>query len=246
MKWGDDNDYNEIINDLNNMKKNFVDKGIPVIIGEVGVLTEQNKEINSIREYLNVLFSLSYEYEGIMSCLWDTSNKNTGDMNFYNRETNKWYDEILMNNIIKISRGKYVKSSEYYIITNKKTIYDTSNNAYGDVYLPLDDKKPIKVVINATLTGTIYKDYEFTIISYDKGGIWFEIYPTNKNFKKQYDGTYICTFDVSNEDCNEYIEAMMWYGEENIIFHSFTVEFDDSFQTFDYKSYKENIIKNIY
>ena len=33
------------------MKNNFVDKGIPVIISEVGVLTEERKKLESIREY---------------------------------------------------------------------------------------------------------------------------------------------------------------------------------------------------
>ena len=45
------------------MKSYFVDKGIPIIINEVGVLTEEKKEIESIREYLYVLFSIASEYD---------------------------------------------------------------------------------------------------------------------------------------------------------------------------------------
>ena len=41
------------------MKSYFVDKGIPIIISEVGVLTEEKKEIESIREYLYMIFSIS-------------------------------------------------------------------------------------------------------------------------------------------------------------------------------------------
>ena len=55
-----------------------------------------------------------------------------------------------MNNFIHISKRKYIKSSDYYILSNKETIYDLSNNAYGDIYFNLNDKKPMKLIINAT------------------------------------------------------------------------------------------------
>ena len=84
-----------VINLLENLKRYYVDKGIPVIITEVGVLTEELKDIDSIRYYLNALFSLSSEYNGFMACLWDTSNRNIGTMNYINRDTNQWYDEKL-------------------------------------------------------------------------------------------------------------------------------------------------------
>ena len=101
-KWGSDGDYNELITNFESLKKTFVDKGIPIIIGEIGVLTNGNKDISSIREYLYAVFSISAEYNGIMPCLWDTSNKTIGNMNYYNRETNEWYDEKIRNNFMEI------------------------------------------------------------------------------------------------------------------------------------------------
>ena len=74
-EWGKDADYKEIVGHFELMKKTYIDKGIPVIIGEVGVITEDKKDINSIRDYLNFIFSSSANYKGIMSCLWDTSKK---------------------------------------------------------------------------------------------------------------------------------------------------------------------------
>ena len=53
---GSDADYNELISNFQKMKSYFVDKGIGVIIVEVGVYTEENKEIESIREYLYSVF----------------------------------------------------------------------------------------------------------------------------------------------------------------------------------------------
>ena len=74
-KWGNKNEYKDLIQNFENLKNFFIDKGIPAIITEVRVKTEENKEIQLIREYLYTIFSLSNEYNGIMACLWDTSNK---------------------------------------------------------------------------------------------------------------------------------------------------------------------------
>jgi len=52
-----------------------------------------------------------------VSCLWDTSNKEFGDMNFYDRKNDIWYDEKLKENFIEISRRKYIDSKDYYINT---------------------------------------------------------------------------------------------------------------------------------
>jgi hypothetical protein len=113
--------YFKIITDFEIMKNNFVSKGIPIIISEVGVLTEERKKLESIREYLYTIFSISSDYDGIMCCLWDTSNKEYGDMNYYDRENDIWYDEILKENFIQISRGKYIKPKDFYIKTHFET-----------------------------------------------------------------------------------------------------------------------------
>ena len=73
-----------------------------IIIVEVNILTEQKKDPDSIRKFLFSHFSMSSSYDGIMSCLWDTSNKKIGDMNHYDRENDKWYDEKIR--IFKINR----------------------------------------------------------------------------------------------------------------------------------------------
>ena len=84
--WGTESDYKTLIKHFESIKKSFLDNNIAVIITEIGVLTEQDKERTSILEYLYALFSLSLDNEGIVSCLWDTSNKKIGNMNFYDRE----------------------------------------------------------------------------------------------------------------------------------------------------------------
>ena len=74
---GFENDYKVLLRDLNTLKEFYVDKKIPIIIGEVGVVTEEKRNISSIHEYLYATIGLSADYDGIMSCLWDTSNKKT-------------------------------------------------------------------------------------------------------------------------------------------------------------------------
>lgn len=47
-RWDSDDDYNELISNFQKMKSYFVDKGIGVIIGEVEVSAEENKDIEKI------------------------------------------------------------------------------------------------------------------------------------------------------------------------------------------------------
>jgi endoglucanase len=114
--WGEKGHYEEMLNNFENIKKAFLDKQIPVIINEVGVLTEEKKDSKSVREFLFSSFLLSIDYDGIMICLWDTSNKNYGDMNYYNRENNTWFDEKIKNNFKKISKGKYEKPKDNLLL----------------------------------------------------------------------------------------------------------------------------------
>ena len=96
----------------------FLKRDIPIIISKTGVLTKQNKEQESIRRYLKFLFSLSNSYKGIMACLWDTSNQSIGDFNYFNRENNQWYDEKIRSSFKNITKGRYIKPTDYFIYSN--------------------------------------------------------------------------------------------------------------------------------
>ena len=43
LKWGNSMEYQQLIKNFELLKNNFVDKGIPIIINEVGVKTEEKK-----------------------------------------------------------------------------------------------------------------------------------------------------------------------------------------------------------
>ena len=244
VKWGDIDEYYKMVSDFEIMKNTFVNKGIPIIIGEVGILTEERKEIKPIREYLYVLFSISSDTDGIMSCLWDTSNKTFGDVNYYDREKDIWYDEKLKDFFIEISKGKYVKPIDFYI----KTHFETLTVPYldGTFYMKIGRKKVLKIILNTRLNGILFEDTDFVIYTSSKGGKFKTINYGIENGKKQYDGTFIFTIDVSEIECYNYIEVMKSKGVQYINFNNLTLEYKESFLSIDYKSYKKAISNYIY
>ena len=239
--WGIDDDYKELMEKFDNLKKFFIDKGIPVIIGEVGILTSYKNSINSIRQFLYSLFSISYEIDGIMPCLWDSSLKYSENIYYYNRETDEWKDEIIKDNLLKISRGKSIKSSEYYSTTNLENVIPYYNLGFVN----FGKKKISKISINAKLYGDLGKDLSFGITSINKDEYWYYIYIQKKDGKKQYDGTTIFTVDVSNEDINEYLYVSIFFGDKYIIINNITVEYFEEFPYFNYKSYKYAVLDDI-
>ena len=239
--WGTQEDYKELLQNFVILQNFYVNKGIPVIIGEVGVLTEEKKEILSIREYLYSVFSLSYEYEGIMACLWDTSNKSFGDMNYYNRLTDEWYDEKIKNIFTSISKGNFVKSSDFYIYANYETI--SNINKYSDCFINLGTKKPLKIILNLIYSGSLYYDYYFEIYCADRNNWESFLYFDERNGKKQYDGSITYTLDISYQDCYDYIEIYYYFGE--IDFKTITVEYQENFTSFFYNDYKAKILNEI-
>lgn len=90
--WGTSSDYTILENDFNKLEKKFIDSGVPVIIGEYGVLTDEKnkKDKDSIHKFLRAVASTAYEKTGMCPVLWDTSD--SGDMNFFSRKNLSWYD----------------------------------------------------------------------------------------------------------------------------------------------------------
>jgi len=241
ISWGSEMDYRNLINDLDVIKDYYQNKGIPFIFPDIGVMTEMNKQLISIREYLYSIFTISIDY-GIMPFLWDTSNKIECDMNYYNRETNEWYDKKLSEIFLKISKENHIKISDFYYKTNIDTIIETS--ILGDYYLDLGKLKPLKIILNGNLYGTLFYDYDFSVSSVNKDGELIDIYVGPENGKRQYDGTIIFTFDLSNYDCTTYIEIIKWFPDE-MTFNNVTIEYNESFASFNYKEYKSSILNEV-
>lgn len=87
--WGTDKDQAELTKYMDELKTTFVDKGVPVIIGEYGCPTK-NKDPESVKLFLSSVCQEAYS-RGMCPVLWST----TG--NFYDRENAKMYDDELKN-----------------------------------------------------------------------------------------------------------------------------------------------------
>lgn len=95
--WGSANNYKVLETNMNKMKDNFVNKGIPVIIGECGVANTgfSNKTTEVIRNY-NLAVARSAYYKGICPVIWDTPN------GYYDRNNGKLKDAEFKKGILNI------------------------------------------------------------------------------------------------------------------------------------------------
>jgi len=238
-KWGNKNDYNEMFSVFERLKETYIDKGIPIVITEIGVLTEQEKEIESIREYLFFAFSMSVSYKGLMTCLLDESNKEIGDMNYFDRINYKWFDEKIGENFKRIYRGNFIKPTDYYFPSNKETVTDLSVG--GSINIKIGKKKVIKIIFNAEILTNQLWSVGFGITSLDKKGDRLAFKVSGSGGKRQYDGSYSFIFDVSNIDINEIVDIQKWWGHNETIINYLTVEFNQSYTVFNYYSYKSDL-----
>ena len=210
----------------------------------MGILSKYNNNINSKREFLYTLFSLTKEFNGIMSCLWDNSEK-ISENNYYNRETDTWNDDIIKKFINKISKDKGVKSSNYYITTNLEVTVSYLNFFYTNT----SNKTLLRIYIIAKLNGIIGIDFDILITYVDKENQWVDLIVTKKEGKKQYDGTTLFSIDVSNEDISNEVYVMSEDGEDSInhyiIINQVTFEFKEYFPYFDYNSYKNSFLDDL-
>ena len=162
-----------------------------------------------------------------MCCLWDTSNKIYGNMNF------------IKNNFLQISKEKYVKPIDYFI----NTTFETTDTQFieGDFLIKFENKKLLKIIINARLNGVLFDNLDFKIYSYDKHSDSIEINFGKENSKKQYDGTQIFTIDVSKIECYKVVEVIIIRGMNYITINNLTLQYEESFLSIDYKSFKSAI-----
>jgi len=239
--WGTESHYKDMFNDFERLKKSFVDKGIPIILGETGVLTEQKKSPDSIREFLFAEFSMSSSYEGIMSCLWDTSNKKAGDMNYYDKVNDRWFDEKIKENFIKLSKGDFIKPNNYFSITDSEYIYSRDEND-GSMLIRIDHKRVNTIIFNALIKWEKLWDCGFGILSYVNEILVYRSISCSEG-SLQYDNTYTYTVDVSNETYSRYIHVQKWWGGNNVTINYLRIFYKENYNIFDYVEYKKAISK---
>ncbi len=97
-EWGTEADYAELEKNMSMMKTTFIDKGIPVIVGEYGAATK-NKTPEMVRKYLTSVCSEAYK-DGLCPVLWDITDV------FYNRNEAKFIDPELLEGIMAVKESK--------------------------------------------------------------------------------------------------------------------------------------------
>ncbi len=85
LEWGTSDDYAQLNTELNKMKTNFVDKGIPVIVGEYGV-AEHGRSESEIRKYTLAVAEAIYE-RNMCPVLWDIQLADDETQYYYNRKS---------------------------------------------------------------------------------------------------------------------------------------------------------------
>jgi endoglucanase len=240
-KWGGEVDYKDLFTYFEYMRFYFLDKGIPIVITESGVITEQTKDPSSIREYLFALFTMTSDYYGIMSCLWDNSNKNNhGEFNYYDRENNKWYDQQIGDNFKKIAKGNYVKISNFFSQKNYDIISNIDSN--GCLTIRIGIKKSIeKVIFNVSINTTILSVVGFGVCSEDKYGNWTGLMVGGSLGKKNFDGSYTYTIDAIDQNFNNQVQIQKWWGHNLTTLNYLKLEFKENYNFFDYDEYIKRI-----
>ena len=87
--WGDEKDLEEMNELIDMLKTTYIDKGIPVIIGEYSVAAKSNKEQEQVENYMVTVTEAMFE-AGLCPVIWDVQN------DYYNRYTRQFlYPEML-------------------------------------------------------------------------------------------------------------------------------------------------------
>ncbi len=92
--WGTDADFEELEKYMTMMKENFIDEGVPVIIGEYGCPTK-NKEEESVRRFISSVCQTAYD-KSICPVLWDIEDLH------YDRTTATMIDSVLAESLKNI------------------------------------------------------------------------------------------------------------------------------------------------
>ncbi len=148
--WGSASEINEMKNDVNKLYQAFASKGTPVIIGECGVLTNEQRDKASIRAWIQTLFSASLGYDGICPVLWDSGD--CGDMQYFGRAKLAWNDPEL-ETVFKTMTGTATNTTTTYTFDMSKPEYSENEDANFPYYLDLKPFKGVADIIGVMIKG---------------------------------------------------------------------------------------------
>ena len=102
-----------------------------------------------------------------------------------------------------------------------------------------------KLIVNVRFNIHIDNYFVMTVYSADKSANDLEFNFKEKDGKRRYDGTSIFTIDGSKIELYFYAQAIALFEEKYMIINNITVQYEEEYLYFDYKSYKSDILKEI-
>ena len=97
-EWGTEADLAELEKYMDMMKETYIDKGIPVIVGEYGCPVK-NKDKESIRKYLTRVCRAAYDRQ-MCPVLWDVTDA------FYSRTQCSFKDEEILKGLMEVKNAE--------------------------------------------------------------------------------------------------------------------------------------------
>ncbi len=153
--WNIDTEAKAVYDDFNEMANYFVTQGVPVIIGEYGVLNyhnnaKVNKSASDIADYLKTVASAGLQTKGIATFLWDDS---TGQHQCFDRSTLSWYDKEVQQVYADLANSG-ADVPDGLILTDRVTYTKDTLEALDDADCYNIDLKPYKD-LNVKITDVI-------------------------------------------------------------------------------------------
>lgn len=236
-KWGTDAEKQEVYNLFAKMKAYYADEGIPVILGEYGVVTNENggKDHDSIVAYLDTIASSALATDGVTAFLWDAGN--AGDMQYFNRQSLQWFNQDYADIYKNLRENGTDIEFEYNIKKNTETSSSATVNLSGEGDYQVDlgpyagKGITIKQVI---LNGTAGAGWGVSFPATNPDG-------SNRNWTSEAgqtgaDGTVTIDLDGVFEGDNgteDYVLSLAgnmtlskWWGTEGATLNSVTLVFD--------------------
>lgn len=141
--WGEESYVDSV---FNSMKINFVDKNIPVLLGEFGAMKRLTLTGDSLKRHIQSRRSF-YEYvlssskkHGIIPAAWDAGGKGDGTMTVFDRKSGAIYDLGLLN-AIRSGWGMSKLPGDTSLVqiatgnNSMKVLYSAKDSLFGQVNL---------------------------------------------------------------------------------------------------------------
>jgi hypothetical protein len=110
--WGTREDYAELDSNMRKLKDRFLDRGIPVIVGEYSATTK--KEPESVRRYVLSVAQKAYAM-GMCPMLWDAGQH-------FDRRALKFRDPELLEGFRKIASGVKIDEAEFHAESDEPAV----------------------------------------------------------------------------------------------------------------------------